>query len=365
MYGENLTPIEVKDLLEHIFDINFKREVQTGERPIPICIWGKHGLGKTASVYSFAKSKGWQIAYCAPAQFEEMGDFHGLPIKAEQSNETRYLPPSWVPQSSGPGILLLDDINRADDRILRGLMQLLQTFEMFSWKVPPLWQIVCTANPEGADYSVTSMDDAMLNRMLHVTMIFDVKAWANWAISNHVDTRGINFVLSYPEIVTGKKTTPRSIVQVFTQLSEIADLKKDIKKVAVIAKSGLDENTVTSLLSFITNDLEFLVSAEDILEANSFDSIKERIKNAAKGEGGEIRLDRLHVICTRLFLAVTSQSYQSFSAKNRRNLASFLKLPELPSDLRFSLHRDIASLDKEKASVLNDEEISSLVLKAL
>lgn len=365
MYGEHLTPLEIKELLEHVFEINLKREIDTEERPVPICIWGKHGLGKTASIYSFAKSKGWQIAYCAPAQFEEMGDFHGLPVKSEKSNETRYLPPAWVPKTSGPGILLLDDINRADDRILRGLMQLLQNFEMFSWKVPPKWQIVCTANPEGADYSVTSMDDAMLNRMLHVTMVFDVKAWANWAIENHVDSRGINFVLSYPETITGKKTTPRSLVQVFSQLKEIPNLKKELKKVSIIAKSGLDETTVSSLLSFITTDLEFLVGAEEILEANSFEEIKNRIKIAAKGQGGEIRLDRLHVICTRLFMALTSENFKIMSLKNRNNLINFLKLPELPADLRFSLHRDIASLNEEKSSILNDEEISSLVLKAL
>ena len=27
----------------------------------------------------FAKRKNWKIAYCAPAQFEEMGDLHGMP----------------------------------------------------------------------------------------------------------------------------------------------------------------------------------------------------------------------------------------------------------------------------------------------
>ena len=52
-------------------------------------------------------------------------------------------------KDEGPGILLLDDINRADDRILRGCMQLLQNFELTSWKLPPKWQIVATANPEG------------------------------------------------------------------------------------------------------------------------------------------------------------------------------------------------------------------------
>ena len=38
---------------------------------------------------------------------------------------TVFAPPAWVPTADGPGILLLDDVNRADDRILRGLMQLL------------------------------------------------------------------------------------------------------------------------------------------------------------------------------------------------------------------------------------------------
>jgi hypothetical protein len=101
------------------------------------------------------------------------------------------------------------------------------------------------------------------------------------------------------------------------------------------------------------------------LEANSFEDIKNRLKKAAKGQGGEIRLDRLHVICTRLFMALSSESFKNMSLKNKNNLINFLKLPELPADLRFSLHRDIASLSEEKSSILNDEEISSLVLKAL
>ena len=59
-------------------------------------------------------------------------------------------------------------------------MQLLQNFEMFSWQLPEQWQIVAIANPEGADYSVTPMDDAMFTRMLHFTLTFDAKAWAHF-----------------------------------------------------------------------------------------------------------------------------------------------------------------------------------------
>jgi hypothetical protein len=279
--------------------------------------------------------------------------------------ETRYLPPEWVPKDEGPGILLLDDINRADDRILRGLMQLLQNYEMFSWKLPSKWQIVCTANPEDEEYSVTTMDESMLTRMLHTNMVFDVKAWAAWAVGNNIDSRGINFVLTYPESVTGKRTTPRSLVQVFSQLSGISDLKKDIKKVGIIARSGLDETTVSAFLAFINSDLEFLVSAEEILEAKLFDDIAARVSKAAKGKGGTVRLDRLSVICTRLVLAIAGEKYANPSAKNKSNVINFLKMSELPADLRFSVHRDIVSLPDQRPSLVQDPSLAKMVLKTI
>jgi hypothetical protein len=260
---------------------------------------------------------------------------------------------------------LLDDINRADDRILRGLMQLLQNFEMFSWKLPPKWQIVSTANPEDDEYSVTAMDEAMLTRMLHTNMVFDVKSWAAWAVANKVDSRGINFVLTYPESVTGKRTTPRSLVQVFSQISGISDLKQEIKKVGIILRSGLDESTVSSFLSFVNSDLEFLVSAEEILEAKSFDEVRPRVVAAAKGKGGTVRLDRLSVICTRLVLAIAGSDYAKPSAKNKANLVAFLMMSELPADLRFSVHRDIVSLPDQRPTLVQDPSLAKLVLQTV
>jgi len=364
-YGDSLNAEDLEEFLTFLLESNLQNEINNQDRPTPICIWGKHGLGKTQIVQEFAKKRGWGLAYCAPAQFEEMGDFHGLPIKSQGGTKTVYLPPDWVPIAEGPGILLLDDINRADDRILRGLMQLLQNFEMFSWKLPAKWQIVCTANPEDDEYSVTSMDEAMLTRMLHTNMVFDVKSWATWAIANKVDSRGINFLLTYPESVTGKRTTPRSLVQVFSQISGIADLKTEIKKVGTIARSGLDETTVSAFLAFINSDLEFLVSAEDILEAKSFDDVRPKIVAAAKGKGGTVRLDRLSVICTRLVLAIAAKEYAKPSAKNKANIVAFLLMPELPADLRFSVHRDIVSLPDQRPSLVQDPALAKLVLKAI
>ena len=56
---------------------------------------------------------------------------------------------------------------------LKNILQILS-----SWSIPRKWQILATANPDNGAYSVTPMDDAMLTRMLHVTLTFDAKAWA-------------------------------------------------------------------------------------------------------------------------------------------------------------------------------------------
>ena len=368
-YGSRLNPQEVHGVLDHIFQRN--NEVESPQRPSPVCIWGTHGLGKTQLVENYAKSHGWKFAYCAPAQFEEMGDLHGMPTIIDPDEEvvgdeyTVFAPPDWVPTEKGPGILLLDDINRADDRILRGLMQLLQNFEMFSWQLPEQWQIVATANPEGGDYSVTPMDDAMLTRMLHVTMVFDAKAWAFWASRSGVDPRGISFVLNYPETVTGKRTTPRTLTQFFQQISNIQDLKAEAELVAVLANSSLDDTTVGAFLSFVNDELTELISPEEILNASSFNPVKKRIASLAKSASGGHRIDRLSAICTRVFLHLTMDTYKP-SKKHKDNLVSFLVEDLIPNDLRMAMVMDIQKHASEKVSeMLRDKRLAFLLIDAM
>ena len=154
-------------------------------------------------------------------------------------------------------------------------------------------------------------------------------------------------------------------MQVFSLLSGISDLKKDIKKVGIIARSGLDETTVSSFLAFINSDLEFLVNAVEILEARSFTEVKARASSAAKGRNGTIRLDRLSVICTRLVLAIAGDKYAKPSEKNKSNVIDFLTMSELPADLRFSVHRDIASLPDQRPSLVQDSSLAKMVLKTI
>ncbi|MEM7035849.1 MAG: AAA family ATPase, partial [Bacteroidota bacterium] len=342
-YGTKCTSKEVEDFLHHAIEANEKAEAE-GRRKTPLCIWGQHGIGKTQLVEQIATQRGYQWAYIAPAQFEEMGDLVGMP-RVEDSNDgsatTVFSAPDWVPREEGPGILLIDDVNRADDRILRGIMQLLQNFELVSWTLPPKWHIVLTANPDGGDYSVTPMDFAMLTRMMHITMIFDVKRWAWWAEKNNVDPRGINFVLTYPETVTGDRTTPRTLVQFFESISSIEDLKANIGLVKMLGDSCLDPATVTSFISFVNNRLSRLISPEEILDAADFQQdVYATIKDQVVGE--TTRVDVLSVICTRLVNHLTVSNLQ-INDRQKQNLSDFILMDFLPNDIRMNVLRDFAN----------------------
>ena len=369
-YGEKANANQIKRTLEHIFLRNDEISA-AGGRGTPVCIWGTHGVGKTYIVKEFAHERNWKFTYCAPAQFEEMGDLHGMPEIVDPDTSkpgdeyTIYRPPEWVPTEEGPGILLLDDINRADDRILRGCMQLLQNFELTSWQLPPKWQIVATANPEGGDYSVTPMDDAMLTRMLHTTLKFDPGIWAEWAAKTGVDSRGIAFVLTYPEVVTGKRTTARSLTQFFDQIGEIPDLKEEIELVNALALSALDEITVSTFISFINDDLTELIDPEEILESKKFADLEKRIKTLAKGKDGAKRVDRLATICARLFILLTAEDYTA-EKTHKENLVSFMLSKVIPNDLQTSLYMDLTKHGSDEIKeMLRDKRLATKLLEGM
>ncbi|MCH2044696.1 MAG: AAA family ATPase [Saprospiraceae bacterium] len=360
-YGTKTTASEVDDFIQHVITTCERAEAQ-GRKKTPVCIWGKHGIGKTQLVEAIAQERGYKWAYIAPAQFEEMGDLVGMP--RVRDGVTEFVAPDWVPKEEGPGILLIDDANRADDRILRGIMQLLQNYELVSWKLPKGWHIILTANPDGGDYSVTPMDDAMLTRMMHITMEFDVKEWAKWAELNGVDPRGINFVLTYPEMVTGERTTPRTLVQFFESISTIKELDKNLGLVQLLADSCLDSNTVASFMAFINNNLSKLITPEEIINAKNFKTqVLDHLKSIVVK--GTLRVDILATLCTRLVNYLTINKTKP-SKEQLKNIKDFIKIDFIPNDIRLSMAQDlVGSSNTHLRMIMADPQIGKLLLKRM
>lgn len=339
-YGASSSSVEVVNLLRFLLETTFTGNYE--DPPVPICIWGRHGIGKTQIVRDLAREMGADFAYLAPAQFEEMGDLVGMPqVEMDEKGQklSRFAPPDWAPREEGPGILLIDDVNRADDRILRGLMQLLQNYELVSWRIPRKWHILLTANPDGGDYSVTPMDDAFLTRMLHVTLEWNLEAWLAWARKAGVDARGIAFVQANPELADGTRTTPRTLVQFFQSIAVIPDLGKELALVRMLAEGCLDPETTAAFLSFARVELELLISPEEILQTRDFEalavSLRKRVVLPVK------RLDILSLTSSRLLAHL--EKGKDWTPEQLSNLEKFLLLDFIPADVRFRLAQSLAN----------------------
>ena len=346
--GPTLDATNLTAVLAHVLEANALATTYC-ELPTPVCIWGAHGIGKTELVRELARTRGWGFVVVAPAQIEELGDLHGLPTRLDggtgdaKDGRTGFLPPTWVPQTQGPGILLLDDLNRGDLRVLSCLMQLLQTGRLYSWALPEGWQIVCTANPDSGSYSVTPMDDAMLTRMVHFTMTFDAGVWARWACDAGIDRRCIEYVTTYPEAVLGRRTTPRTLVQLFRLLAPIPDFTKARDLVTKLAHATLDVGTAAAFVSFVCVEQHQLASAKDILDALTPADARKLIVNAATDhtQGGRLRIDRVGLVIARIEAVIETDDYTP-GPRHSVNLAAVLASAEVPRDMAMRLHRALA-----------------------
>lgn len=363
-HGPLLKASQLNEFIKQVIKSN--EEGTIDGNPNPICVWGKHGIGKTKSFEQFAKEHNYDFVYIAPAQFEEMGDLLGMP-KINDNGETEFAIPDWVPTEEKKGILLIDDVNRADPRILNGIMQLLQNYELVSWKLPKGWQIMLTANPGGGDYSVTDFDDAQLTRMLHTTMQFDVKEWARWAELNGVDERVINFILKYPEIIDGEQTTARSIVKMADTIKGIKDLKENLSMVSMLARASIGKEAAQAFITFVNDNLSEIMNPDEIINTKQWSNVKKQINGIIKPKD-ILRNDIALVICTRFINYVTSDLTKKFEDYQVKNIIEFCKLDVIPEDIKLQMLTDIGKAsDKNKTlrPVRNSEAVANLLLEAL
>jgi hypothetical protein len=200
--------------------------------------------------------------------------------------------------------------------------------------------------------------------MMHVSLQFDVREWAEWAEKQFIDPRGINFLLTYPETITGEKTTARTLVQFFEAIQAIDDLSAQLDLVQMLGDACLDEITVSNFIAFIQQGLANLLSPKEILRSEHFEEeIRPMIANWVKKE--TLRVDILSTICTRLVNYVKLQE-TALKQIEIDNLKAFLKLDFLPNDLRFGLARDLINLkNKGLDALLADPEIGKMYMERI
>lgn len=396
----NLNIDELKGFLQHIITTNRKLQGEN-KKPVAVEVVGDSGIGKTSTILQIAQESGLDLVKLNLAQIEEIGDLVGFSTKeyqmykevpakvdtlnmktsaldqiaiAESSTKkvgqwvdaeavkhlldkgwqmtgkkrTSYAAPEWIADKKAGGILLLDDWNRADSRFIQAVMELVDRQTYISWTLPKDWHIILTSNPDNGDYSVNSVDDAQRTRYITANLEFDIDCWARWAEEEGIDSRCINFLLRYPEMVT-KQTNARSITTFFNAISSFENFAENLPMVQLIGEGSVGESFASTFNIFINNRLDKILSPKEMLHISDDKEVMRRMKEAVNSDSGQFQTAISSLLATRL--ANYSVVYSKDNTVNDKIIDRITKLilsDHFTIDNRYMIVRTIINGAKQK-----------------
>jgi len=224
----------MKEIVKTVF-MTYHSETAAHKGRCSLFFWGSKGVGKSQGIKQAAeeltKETGHPVG-CVDIRLAQMepGDLTGIPVDAssgeaynnqwqayleqhrierpdvnvhelakqfqkEQDRVMTWTRPEWFP-TEGYGILFVDEFNRQDRLTYNASFELVLDGGIGRHRLPDGWMVVAAGNPisDDEDYNVYSLDDAMISRFCHITVIPDPSEWLQWASANALDPDVINFI---------------------------------------------------------------------------------------------------------------------------------------------------------------------------
>lgn len=304
------------------FLVNSEKAIDLGKNPAALCVEGPAGIGKTSIVKQVVNSAGYQFVRLNLGELEDLGSLVGYPVASYQvvkGSEEQWVPkelletfiktdfrytgetrmtfanPSWVPNDLGSkGVLFLDDFNRALPLFMQATMTLIDERSYGGWKLPDGWILFLSSNPDGREYSVSSLDAAQRTRFLKIDMDGSVQDWAAWAEKAGMDNRVINFVLANEELFdpTSSKVISkendmnfRLLTKYLDNIAGCTDFSTDSWYIYELAKSSCGDVFAAALTKFLTMGLDKLPLMDNLFKDK--DGVQQLI-----GVTGDYKADR-------------------------------------------------------------------------
>ena len=339
MSKNSVTITEAKKLIEYTIDNNKLMEA-TGIVPLAVNLVGESGIGKTSLVRQIAAEKNMGFVKLNLAQLDEVGDLVGFPVKEYEAQIYKldkqedgtvkrtplrtvwgledtfkglnpksysmtgkvrmgYAKPSWVPEAKAEGnIVLLDDYTRCTPVFAQAIMDLMLEQKYVSWTLPKGTTIVLTSNPDNGNYNVTGLDAAQRGRCVNYEIEFDIDAWSMWAEKNNIDSRCINFAITYyNELFSHDEqgnsiADPRSFAMFANMIANIKDWENldNLAFIKTIANGCFHDDQArfgSMFASFIKNKMHLLMPPKKML-LEKWDTIEHELYRQLYDNDGEL-----------------------------------------------------------------------------
>jgi hypothetical protein len=293
-----------------------------------VLLEGPTGIGKSEIVRRVADRLGIETVVLDLSLLEPP-DLVGLPVIA--SGRTTYAVPRILPES-GAGILMLEELNRAERYIQQPALQLLTARRLHEYTLPEGWVCFAAVNPETADYQVTPLDRALRARFMNLSVRADRAAWLAWAQVRAVHPAIIALAQSHERILDD--VPPRT----WTYASQILDaLTPEETSDGALLRDALGGYLPATWVELLANGRDAWSSRLpfDVRALLSDYAPRSPLAVEIKGYRERGQTDRLDELSTRLARLLEGPEAGVLVAQKQLSLASFeALLADLPGDQR-------------------------------
>ena len=218
--ANELTPMQITMLLRKVF--------AKGGHPMPICLCGKPGIGKSQCIQQVCREFG--VSYeegnyheIRASMVVDSSDLTGLPVvtkkmrvgngsSEEYEPTTMYSRPDQLPidtpslsdeERNKLHVIFFDEINRSSDpSIMNAIFQVTTEFKIGPHKLLPNVVILLALNPEAEGYLVNSMDPALINRLCFLFMNTSFADWKEYAQKKGINQGIIDFLEAHRDLLS-------------------------------------------------------------------------------------------------------------------------------------------------------------------
>ncbi len=297
---------------------------------------GPTGIGKSELVAQVAEELkiGYQVL---DLSLLEPPDLVGLPVI--ENNRTSFASPLALPQD-GCGILMLEELNRAERYIQQPALQLLTARRLHQYVLPPGWTTCAAVNPEHDEYQVTPLDPALRSRFLHLAVRADRAEWLAWAQAQHLHPAILELAGEHDRFL--EDVPPRTWTYVSQMLQamnvqELGDLR--------LLNATLGGYLPTSWAEVLANKLESLAGREGVDVSGMLRVYHEDqpLRDSVRQLVAEGRTDALELIWLRVQEIVGGPEIARLIGRSEFRLESFERLlQDLPGDFRERLQDEFS-----------------------
>lgn len=271
-----------------------------------------------------------------------------FPVSDKSSPETGYsfkmLYSNFVPKNENTfGLFVIDEFSRGDHQLQQLLWQVQNEYAIHRHKFPRGWFVLAIDNPDNAEYSMDTLEDAAgLRRQLHLYVEVNSHDFLNHAIEKNFHPYVIEFIQTHPEYLYDFQA--QKLGSVYANPASYEKLSDHLWKMEMrrgsidfdeieIKASGLLNTHMTNLF------IEFARDKKDINPKDvfyEFDKIKSNIMTLLK-ENNMSKLGELMIgFCTYM-----TTSMPEYDKNQLNNILEFLLLMPIDTAALFISQIDV------------------------